>query len=110
MPISQVEADYSRYQSALLSNLQAGVVTDFPTPSNALKKPEKIVVQAHPDNSGYVIVGQGTTLPESGAQGGYFIPPGGMQILSGRDTSVWKAAGSGVGGQALIVTYVSGAS
>ena len=105
-----VDADYSKYQSGVLTNLQPSVIQSLPSVNTTVKAPEKIIVQAHQDNAGAVIVGQGTTLPEDGSQGGYVLLPGQMQILSGRDVSVWKAAGSGAGGQGLIVTYLSGAN
>ncbi len=109
MKVSQ-DADYSKYQSGSLPPLRAGDPEPFPDADRIVVKPEKIIVQAHPDNDGFVVVGQAGTLNVDGSDGGYFLMPGQMQVLSGRDLSAWLAAGSGEGGQTLIYTYLSGAS
>lgn len=107
------EPNYKKYQSGLLSNALAGNVAgdlltfpDFQINGKVLK-PEKIMVQAHPDNVGAVVVGKTSPLADTGADGGFFLAPGAMQVLPDNDPSAWRVRGTGAGGQGLIYTYLS---
>ena len=118
------EPNFERYQSGCLQNGQPGnnpatlVPFDAPytlasTPPANVKpvvKPQKIIVQSHPDNTGAVLVGQNSPLADDGSNGGHFLAPGEMFVLPDNDTAKWFFRGSGLGGQKLMYTYYSGAN
>lgn len=100
---------FERKQHTTMENLAALVVQNFPAANSTVKNPEMIVVQAHPDNVGWVAVGTLADFAQP-VDACDFLAPGQEKILSGRDESVYMALGSGDGGQALVVKYYSGAS
>jgi hypothetical protein len=111
MPSTTQNPNYSRYQSTLLVSVPVtGTPSSLPAADRTIKKPEKIMVQAHPFNTGPVLIGQDNTLAYQGTQGGFYLAPGEMFELPDNTISVWRVRGTGEGGQGLIVTYLSGAN
>lgn len=108
------DANYENYQSGLLINLLSGSVpgdlVPFPAANSTVKKPNKIVVQAHPNNTGPILVGKDPTLADDGSNGGFYLAPGEMQVLPDNNVANWRARGTGAGGQQMLYTYLSGAN
>lgn len=116
------DADYTKKQWGLVTNLRAGVPQPLPTvdPGNLpidqrINKPQIIMVQALPTNNGVLTVGPAklpngaaTTLPADGSQGGFDLAAGEMMSLPSRAVADWVVVGSGDGGQALKVLYLAG--
>mgnify|MGYP001560630668 CR=1 FL=1 len=109
--ITANETRFSTYQSGLISPISTtpGSPTALPAANTTVKNPEQILVQAHRDNVGAIIVAQGSTVQVDGSSGGFVLEAGQQQVLPNNTVSVWKMVATAAG-QKLIYTYLAGAN
>lgn len=102
--VTQVAHYKYEYQVQQTVGATQAVLTAAASP---VENPENIFVQAHPSNTGIIVIGK-TGVAADGSAGGYVLSAGSNMNLGKQDPSEYYAIATGAN-QKLQITYQRGA-